>query len=278
MKRFLFGFMAATAVWFSVAAWHPTAPSHTPAGYPEESAYLELATNYMQNAAEYRALCYQAYNTATYQLQQIHTAYKAGQTDYVKPLAVVVDVDETVLDNSPYQGDLVLHGGRFPERWVDWCNTASAKPVPGALEFLQSAEMLGVTVFYVTNRRKPEVEGTLKNLQALGFPNADADHLMYRTSTGDKTARRAKVSETHEIVMLCGDNLPDFTELFEDQPIERRAELADSLRSQFGSTFIQLPNPMYGGWYGALIDNQYRLSLAEQAKLRYSRLRGFSQE
>lgn len=233
-----------------------------------EGTYLELATNYVQNAAEYRALCHQAYNLAEYRLKEI-------MENPPENPAVVLDIDETVLNNSPYQAQIALKGGSFPEGWVEWCNRAEAEPIAGVLEFCKKAKQMGATIFYVTNRKEPEFEGTLKNLQRLGFPFAEADHLMVRTETGDKTARRARVAENHEIVLLIGDNLGDFDERFQDKSVEERRNLVDARSAAFGDKFIVLPNPMYGEWYGALIDYDYSLPQAKQQQLRTRKLQGF---
>jgi 5'-nucleotidase (lipoprotein e(P4) family) len=272
-KNYLMGLFTGVSLW-AVWAFMPSTPA---APAPQHSGtYLELATNYHQNAAEYRALCYQAYNLATQKLDNLVAGMRRGPGTL--PPAVVVDIDETVLDNSPYQGQLVREGGVFPMGWEDWCNLKTAKPVPGALEFLQNAHSKGVTVFYITNRKKPEWASTIANLRQLGFPDADSTHVLYRTSTGDKTERRNRVAQTHLILMYCGDNLGDFSGLFDKQSTERRFAVTDSLRRYFGETYFVLPNPMYGDWVGALINFDYSSPWQEQQTRRLQHIRGFRPE
>jgi 5'-nucleotidase (lipoprotein e(P4) family) len=259
------GIALATAVGF-VAQQAYTPPQHN-------GTYLELSTNYIQNAAEYRALCYQAYNTASQRLENKLASIR--RTPDAKPWAVVVDIDETVLDNSPYQGRQALQGGQFPEGWTDWCNRAQAQAVPGALDFLKLVDSKGIAVFYITNRRTAEREGTLRNLRGLGFPQVQEDRFFFRTDESDKTRRREKVSATHDILMLCGDNLGDFNGVFDKQSIASRYQSTDSLRRYFGETWIVLPNPMYGDWLGAMINHNYAQPWQVLDSLRRSHLRGY---
>jgi len=268
-RTFFFGLFTGVAMLATAGFVHQQL--YTPQQH--SGTYLELSTNYMQNAAEYRALCYQAYNTAGQRLENMLATMR--RTPDAKPLAVVVDIDETVLDNTPYQARQALQGGQFPEGWTDWCNLAQAKAVPGALEFLKLVDSKGIAVFYVTNRRSAEREGTLKNLRVLGFPQVQDDRFFFRTDESDKTKRREKVSATHDIIMLCGDNLGDFSGAFDKQPKDVRFAAADSLMRHFGERWIVLPNPMYGDWYGAMINYEYMEPWQIQDSLRRTHLRGY---
>lgn len=204
------------------------------------------ATLYQQQAAEYRALCYQAYNLATMYLEQ---ELKAA---HAKPLAVVVDIDETVLDNSPYQAAAILGGYGYPVRWDEWMNEANAWAVPGSLEFLQFAKQNGVEVFYVTNRKEDYREVTLRNLKTMGFPFADSDHLLMRTSGNEKEERRNQIRESFHIALLAGDNLGDFDAAFETDDAGERMLQTDFYRKSFGTKYIVLPNAVYGHWVDVL--------------------------
>jgi 5'-nucleotidase (lipoprotein e(P4) family) len=266
---FLLGLLTGAALLATVGFVH----QHLNTPVQHSGTYLELSTNYIQNAAEYRALCYQAYNTAGQRLENMLATMRRAPG--AKPLAVVVDIDETVLDNSPYQARQALQGGQFPEGWTEWCNLAQAKAVPGALEFLKLVESKGIAVYYITNRRTAEREGTLNNLRALGFPNVQDDHFYFRTDESDKTKRREKVSLTHDIIMFCGDNLGDFSGVFDKQPKALRQTATDSLMRHFGEHWIVLPNPMYGDWYGAMINYNYAQPWQVQDSLRRLNLRGY---
>jgi len=234
------------------------------------SDHLVMATLYHQTAAEYRALCYQAFNVARYQLD-LSSRMLGGMKKHV----IVVDIDETMLDNSPYEAQLILDSTHYPEGWEDWMNAASAKAVPGALEFLQYAESKGYEVYYITNRREKYRTQTLNNLKELGFPNADDDHLFLRTDSSSKKERRERVSEKNLIVMLIGDNLNDFSEVFENKSVQERFEITDSMKNKFGKSFIVLPNPMYGEWEGALYEYDYSQTETAKDELRKKALIGF---
>lgn len=234
------------------------------------SERLLMATLYHQTAAEYRALCYQSYNLAKLRLDE------ALKTKMDKKPAVIVDVDETVLDNSNYEARQILDGTSYSfETWKTWTDLCAAIPVPGALEFLKYAASKGVDVFYVTNRKLVEKQSTTENLRKMGFPNADTAFVMPRTTEGSKEPRRRAIQATHEIVLLCGDNLNDFSSIFEDKPTAERFAVTDSVQSLFGSRFIVLPNPMYGDWDTALFNGQRGLSDSAKTNLRKAALRSY---
>ncbi len=234
------------------------------------STYLMMAVLYQQTAAEYRALCYQAFNIARYQVDQSRRIM-----GLMKKQAVIVDIDETVLDNSPQEAKCILNDTLYPAYWNEWVNLAMAKPVPGSLEFLNYVESLGWDVYYITNRKEKYREVTLKNLKEVGFPYADDDHLLMKTDSNNKKSRRDKVAETHSIILLVGDNLNDFTDVFENKSVPQRFELTDSLKKEFGNRFIILPNAMYGDWEGALYKYDFSKSPQERAEIRNKFLESF---
>lgn len=232
--------------------------------------HLTMATLYQQTAAEYRALCYQAFNIA-----KIRVDESSKMLGGMKQKAIVVDVDETVLDNSPFEAHCILENVGYPNGWDEWMNKSNAIPVPGALELLQYAKTKDIDVFYITNRKEMYREQTLKNLKELNFPNATDDHLMLKTESSSKKIRRDKVLETHNIIFLIGDNLNDFSEVFEKINIEERFKITNKLQSEFGQKFIVLPNAMYGEWEGALYNYDYGQSDLQKSELRHKFLKGF---
>lgn len=238
--------------------------------YGSTSDHLTMAVLYQQTAAEYRALCYQAFNLAKMQLDQ-----NLKRMGLMRQQAIVVDIDETILDNSPYEAKCILDAIQYPAYWDEWVELAKAVPVPGALEFLQYAESKGIEVYYITNRREKHREATLKNLKQVGFPFAENEFLLMRTDEAGKKSRRDKVSETRQIIMLIGDNLNDFSEIFEEQSVSDRFALTDSLKSEFGTRFIVLPNPMYGDWEGAVLNYDFSRTAVEKEIVRRKALRGF---
>ena len=192
-----------------------------------------------------------------------------------KQQAIVVDVDETVLDNSPYEASCIQQGVHYPALWNEWVEKKSAGPVPGALDFLLYAKEKGIEIFYVTNRKEELRQPTLENLKNLGFPNAKTEYLLMRVETSSKKERRAIVAEKHRIIMFIGDNLNDFSEVFEKKAVSERFDLTDEMKSDFGTRFIVLPNAMYGEWEGALYDYDHLKTGAEKLEIRYEKLISF---
>ncbi len=231
-----------------------------------DSEQMVMATLWYQHSAEMRAIYYQTFNLAELRVNQIQEKY-IGE----KPLAVVVDIDETMLDNSPLEGKNILEGDRYSkERWVNWTSNASAEPLPGSKAFADFLEETGVELFYISNRSVEDLEATIKNLKLHDFPNADADHIFLKTDTSSKKLRRDNLSSTHNIALLIGDNLGDFNEIFEDRSDRLGKGLVDQHKEDFGSRFIVLPNPMYGSWTSAIYGSTSNLSPREIAKKRKS--------
>lgn len=238
---------------------------------PGTQEHLMMATLWQQNAGEYRALCYQAYNMAMLKLD-----YTLSVSRYAKPPCVVLDIDETVLDNSPYTAwQIETQNAYSDSTWMLWTAKAMADTVPGALGFTKFARSKGVEVFYLSNRKTAETMPTLKNLQKFGFPFADEKHLLLKTETSNKEARRQQILETNAIVMLVGDDLNDFAEVFEKQSTLERNQLVDKQQSNWGTNYVIVPNPMYGSWYGALLDYQRGLSPSAEDSIRHAKLKKF---
>ena len=173
--------------------------------------------------------------------------------DNALPDAVVVDVDETVLDNSPYQVSLINTSQHYtPETWHAWVQQAAADSVPGAPAFLRYADMRGCKVWYITNRSTADVGFTFQNLKRLGFPIPDPHYILARGpgAPASKELRRQQVQRTHNLVLLIGDQLSDFTDGLAGTPAQRNANLG-RYAGNIGQQFIVLPNAMYGDWLTA---------------------------
>lgn len=206
-----------------------------------------FATAYTQRAAEYRALCFQAYNIAHLRVDEI------AKKNYSKPKALITDIDETVLDNSPYEAHQSLQGKDYEAAsWAEWTAIANADTVPGSLSFFKYASSKGIEVFYVTNRGEKEREATLKNLQKFNFPNADNAHLMLRENISSKEERRKSIAASYSITLLLGDNLADFSFLFDVKNTGDRMNDVNASAAEFGDKFIILPNFMYGDWESSM--------------------------
>jgi len=231
---------------------------------------LVMATLYYQRAAEMKALSLQAYNIARLRLDQ-----ELAQTQDPSKLAIVLDIDETVLDNSPYEAKSILENMSYPTGWDEWIFKAAAEPLPGVVEFLSYADSKKVQIFYITNRRDKYREATVKNLIEQGLPQTNESHLMFRTAESSKETRRLQVIQNHKIILLIGDNLADFDKLFDDQAMERRSAVVDSLKLEFGKRFIILPNPMYGDWLQAIYNYDNKLTPEQKQEINYKMLKGF---
>lgn len=228
-----------------------------------QQEYMEAATLWQQTAAEYRALSYQAYNIARTQLPlQMKKARK-------KKPAIVLDLDETVLDNSPYQGMTILEDQAFtPKTWDEWVDLGSAQALPGAVEFLKYAQSLGVEIFYISNRVSPQLDITYQNMVELGIP-VKRENMYLRTTTSGKKDRRERVRDQgFEIVMLMGDVLADFHEVFESYNLNERRVLTEKFSQEFGRSYIVFPNTMYGDWESAVYGGSRDLSPAQKSSLR----------
>ncbi len=237
----------------------------------------ELAVRWVTESAEYRALSRQVYRTAGATLDALiadddWSALPSHPADASLPPAIILDVDETVLDNSPFQ---ILLGDKPFNRtdWDQWVARARADAVPGVVAFLEQARQAGVAVFLVTNRdcmrrpgsddRCPQEDDTLDNLRRVGL-QFDAEHLMLSNErpewTDEKKVRRDYVARDHRVIMLFGDDLGDFLDCVRSRviaPCERPATAAERLRmvrehgEYWGLGWFVLPNPMYGSWASA---------------------------
>jgi len=243
-----------------------------------DNEYQVAAILYMQKAGEYRALAYQAFNVARMQFDmdfEKKNLKKLPKAERKRARAVVVDVDETVLDNSPHQAEMVKNRMPFTNSvWTAWVNRRAAKPIAGAVEFLNYANQKGARIFYVTNRNEAEKQGTIDNLKQAGFPDVSDETVMVRATESSKEARRLSILQKHRIVLLIGDNLNDLSNVFERKSVADRFAEVDKTREMFGRRFIVLPNAMYGDWESAIYEYQ-RLNEVEKTQRRNSALMSY---
>lgn len=231
------------------------------------------ATLWQQTAVEYEASTRQAFRAAsaalaraladphwTAALEQRHAAAAHLAT---LPPAIIVDIDETVLDNSPSAArDLRDRNGVFdPKAWTQWTLEARARAIAGAREFLGEARARGVTVFYVSNRGPDEADATRRNLVNEGFEVVDFDNRLIPSAlllkdeskgwSSDKKSRRAVIARNYRVIMLCGDDLNDFVSVA-GMSREERTATGRLYDAWWGERWIILPNPGYGTWERAL--------------------------
>ena len=256
----------------------PQAPAAAPAPAAGPAADDNLnAVAWTQNASEHDFIYLQTFRNAQEKLlkamkdptwdalpkddREAHASLKG-----LKP-AVVLDIDETVLDNSPYQARLVRSGGEFNEAdWAAWCKEAIARPLPGAVEFTKFAADHGVAVIYISNRAKDLDESTLANLRSAGFPVAGKDSFLGLGTFVDgceqvgseKGCRRQLVGSKYRVLMQFGDQIADFANV-PGNTADGRTKAMAPYTAWIGERWFVLPNPTYGAWEASLFDNDYTL-------------------
>ncbi len=194
-------------------------------------------------SAEKRAIYYQTFNIAK------KIVLKQLQKKHDKPLAVITDIDETVLDNSGFELSLLKNNVKYSDSlWSKWENDTKAVALPGAVEFSQFLKKNNVELFYISNRSIKALKSTIENLRKEGFAYADSAHLLLRKNTKDKTARRNIVNKSHTVILLLGDNLRDFDEKFKYETTISGWQKVDENKDLFGTKYLIMPNPLYGQW------------------------------
>jgi 5'-nucleotidase (lipoprotein e(P4) family) len=235
---------------------------------------LLWATAWKQTAAEYRALCYQAFNIARMRLDLAVARRQPAD----RPLAIITDVDDTILHAASYWGHLVSRDLDFfdDDIWDAWVPQNLVTAAPGASEFLQHAASEGVEIFYVTNRDQGEETAAyaLAHLRLLAFPFADEAHVAVLRETSDKTAAREAVAARFDVVLLLGDNLNDFSRDYYLTDVDARLARTDADRHLYGSRYIVLPNPTDGHWVRAIFgDSEPAATDENRATLRGAAMR-----
>jgi 5'-nucleotidase (lipoprotein e(P4) family) len=221
----------------------PSAP-RPPAAAPASKPELPDSLHWFRNSAERRALSLQAYRLATEQIEKAARGREAGSW------AVILDADETVLDNSGYEKELLERGiAHTPELWSAWVARKASPVIPGAVAFVGRVHALGGRVAIVSNRTEAECPDTEGNLKNVGIPcDAILCKSEDRSEKGPRFERVVKGDafpdgRPVDVLMWVGDNILDFPDL--TQAIRTGPEDAFA---PFGTRYIVLPNPMYGSW------------------------------
>jgi len=213
---------------------------------------LTMAVAWKQTAAEFRALYHQGFNLARLRVELALAQRQEGS----KPLAIISDVDETLLLANDYWGYLVSNDQDFFDdaSWDRWVAENRIVASPGALEFLNFCVTNGVELFYVTNRDQGEatVELAIGNLTAVGFPSVDESHLRVLRETSNKEVVQQAIREDYEVVVLLGDNLNDFARRYYSTDVQQRLSLMEEDRERYGRDYILFPNPTDGHWIRAI--------------------------
>ena len=225
-----------------------------------------FALLWMRTSAEYRALCYQGYHAATQAIDEAIAGKKADS----KPLAIILDCDETVVDNSRGLAASALQGNSYYDApfWRAFCKSGKSEAMPGAKDFLQSVNKKGVEIFYVTGRAaKHSAKESAANFKKLGFPSIDDKHLLMYTTDSNKQPRFDAVNKDYNVILYMGDNLGDFPLPSKGKNIAERAALIDQNKNDFGTKYIMFPNPVYGSWVSALAKGYMKLSPSEKKQV-----------
>ena len=224
------------------AAPNTPAPPTAPVQRGDSTLAVPNSIHWLRNSVEYRALARQVFRQATEQVTRQAAGLPRGSW------AVILDADETVLDNSEYQRRNAVRGTSFnAATWFAWVREQAAPPVPGAPEFTQAVRRLGGRIAIVTGRDQVVCPETEANLRAAGIA---ADVVLCRAdpANSDKNPRFRAVAEGTtpaglpplRVIAWLGDNILDFPDL--DQ------QAGPAALEPFGTRYFMLPNPMYGSW------------------------------
>ena len=227
-----------------------------------------MAVNWMQQSGEYPAIALQTFRFATYAYQQ--AIEKGARTP-----AVIVDLDETMIDNSAYQAWAAAQQVPFTDAtWSQWTHAKQALAIPGAVEFARYVDSHGGTLFYVSNRAEQDRRVTVENLKALGFPGVSGQTLLLNTSSSNKQARFDKIrAQGFQVVVYVGDNLNDFGQATWHKDNTQRRAFVMQNREKFGTEFFLLPNPSYGDWESGLSQGYSDMSPTQKLHVREQALR-----
>ena len=241
-----------------------------------------MSVLYQQTAAERLAGSLQTFRSAKQALDNAlaDSSWSAlpGQDVQGKRPAIIVDVDETVLDNTAYEARMILDGTKYPEGWINWGKEAVATEVPGAKDFLNYAASKGVTIFYVTNRVIELKESTKKNLTKLDIPwDQGIDTVLMRGQNNwnsNKGPRRELIGEKYRVLLMVGDNLGDFVDAKDNNlSPKQRKEIVRAYSDYWGVKWFMIQNIAYGDWEGALYNFDYSLSPDEVNNARLENLK-----
>ena len=270
-----------------VSAPATTAPQAAPATVAANDNLNAVA--WTQTAIEHDLIYLQTYRDAQAELlaalrdrswDALARDDRAAPVRGLKP-AVVLDIDETVLDNSPYQARLVKSGGEYNEAdWAAWCKKEAARALPGAVAFTQFAASHGIAVIFISNRAKDLDKVTLDNLRKVGFPVAGPDAFLglgtfvegCEQIGTEKGCRRQLISRKYRVLMQVGDQIGDFADVVANNAEGRRQAMAPYL-GWIGTRWFVLPNATYGSWEPALFNNDWSQSRTERRRQKEAALR-----
>ena len=265
----------------------PTAQTTTPAAVAANDNLNAVA--WSQTAIEHDLIYLQTYRDAQARLlAALHDRHwdALGKGDRSTPLrglkpAVILDIDETVLDNSPFAARMVQGNREYNEAdWAAWCREENARALPGAVEFTRFAAKHGIAVIYISNRAKDLDQATLANLRKAGFPVSGPQSFLglgtvvdgCEQAGSEKGCRRQLVARHYRVLMQFGDQIGDFVDVLANTADGRRQAVADYL-PWIGTRWFVLPNPTYGSWEPALFNNDWSASPEQRRQQKVEALR-----
>jgi acid phosphatase len=261
----------------SAPAAGASAPPPTVTTPPGAHEQLDSAL-WVQTSGEYYAIARQTFAAAAEKLDLAlrDSTWTASTEQFSKghyeqlPPAVIVNLDETVWSNSPYQARIILQYGQHDmTHFMEWCNEAKCTAIPGAKEFLEHVKKQGVTIAYITPRPEITRDGTLRNLARLAYPYDAAHDLLLMDGDWPNHDKRESIGAKHRILVIVSDSLGDFMHDTAQETAVRR-EMAAQYADNWGLKWFLIPNPMYGHWEYSFQHYDYGLDRATriQNKLR----------
>ena len=271
------------------AALAGCATTQTPAPEAQSVPQNDLlnATLWMQSSVEYKATTLGIYALARLRLDEAladrkwtATPERQGKNYRKLPPAIILDADETVLDNSKFQAEQIRKGVEYSEElWTAYVKAEVTEAIPGAAAFTQYAASKGVTVFFVTNRSAQTEPATQADLAKLGFPLKGGEDTVLtkneRPEWGSKKGTRVQsVADRYRVLLLLGDNMGDFTDDYYGTP-EKRLAVYEANKAHWGKDWIALPNPAYGSWESAPFEGNFSLTPDERRQKKLDALEGW---
>jgi len=254
----------------------------------QDASDLLLATLWTQRSVEYKANALTVFALARIRLDEAlvdrsWTAAPAEQTgDYqTLPPAVILDIDETLLDNSKYQVWMMKNDKTFSTKtWNEFCAAQISTAVPGALAFVKYADSKNVKIFYITNRAAETEKDTRENMQKLGFPlGGNVDTFLMQNEKPEwgsaKSTRRAVVTKHYRVLLNIGDNFGDFDDRYRTSEADR-LKAFDSDMAYWGKQWLMIANPTYGSFDTAPYGHDFKKSREEQRKAKRDVLESWS--
>jgi 5'-nucleotidase (lipoprotein e(P4) family) len=207
-----------------------------------------MGLRWQQQSAEAQALQSQTYRIAGERLEE-----KVKQSKS-EDLVIITDLDETAIDNTELlaRDMTACHDYSDWDTWGQWELKGSPSAIPGAAEFFHKADDMGVSIYYVSDRTEENLDATIASLKRLDFPQVSKDQVMLLGPS--KEERRTKIQEEHKVIMQLGDTLHDFAGDYANADLVQQRQLVEKDAEHFGDDWFILPNPTYGSWEDAELD------------------------